>query len=348
MGNDDESLAQLATKVKEEAVQFLLILRIEAARRLVGKDDLRTVDQSTGYGYTLLLATRKFRGLMGSTGGKSQIIEHLHCTATGIGHACTVDERRHHNILHGSKLGQELVELKHEAHVLVAEGRELLLVVHSNVNAAEKHAPTVGTVKRTDNLQQCCLARSTGTYDADNFALIDGKVDVEKATTEVIVPKELEAVKSEVIKVIKKTETVDVEEIAGTSYTEEVEEEKTVTYDDAKELITHFEDKGYVSKSGKIKDTMKEALLNGTLDLPKKFEAARERLESIVKKADNRVPIRDDSKEVIYARAVLAFLLADYEKAEKLAKEAHTEEIVSVIKIDVSQYTAKHRPMPKK
>ena len=127
----------------------------------------------------------------------------------------------------------------------------------------------------------------------------DGKVDVQKATTEVIVPKELEAVKEEVIKVIEQAEKVDVEEIAGTSYTEEVEEEKTVTYDDAKELITHFEDKGYVSKSGKIKDTMKEALLNGTLDLPKKFEAARERLESIVKKADNRVPIRDDSKEVI-------------------------------------------------
>ena len=125
----------------------------------------------------------------------------------------------------------------------------------------------------------------------------DGKVDTTKA--EVIVPKELEPVKEEVIKVITETKKVDVEEIAGKSYTEEVTEEKTVTYDEAQELITHFEQKGYVSKSGKIKDTMKEALLHGTLDLPKKFEAARERLESIVKKADNKLPIRDDSKEVI-------------------------------------------------
>ena len=75
--------------------------------------------------------------------------------------------------------------------------------------------------------------------------------------------------------------------------------EKEVTYDDAQELIKHFEDKGYVSKTGKIKDTMKNALLSGTLDLPKKFEAARERLESVVKKADNKVPVRDASKEVI-------------------------------------------------
>ena len=125
----------------------------------------------------------------------------------------------------------------------------------------------------------------------------EGKVDTTKV--EVVIPKELEVVKDEVIKVIEEEKTVDVEEIAGKSYTEEVTEEKTVTYDDAQELISHFEQKGYVSKSGKIKDTMKEALLHGTLDLPKKFEAARERLESIVKKADNKLPIRDDSKEVI-------------------------------------------------
>ena len=124
-----------------------------------------------------------------------------------------------------------------------------------------------------------------------------GKVDTAKA--EVVLPKELEPVKEQVIKVIEEQKTTTVEEIAGKTYTEEVEEEKTVSYDDAKELMTHFENKGYVSKTGKIKDTMKEALLHGTLDLPKKFEAARERLESIVNKANTSVPIRDDSKEVI-------------------------------------------------
>lgn len=35
-------------------------------------------------------------------------------------------------------------------------------------------------------------------------------------------------------------------------------------------LWQHFEDKGYVTKSGKMKDTMKNALLTGTLDLPEK------------------------------------------------------------------------------
>ena len=63
--------------------------------------------------------------------------------------------------------------------------------------------------------------------------------------------------------------------------------------------MTHFENKGYVSKAGAIKDTMKEALLHGTLDLPKKFEAARERLESIVNKANTKISISDESKDVV-------------------------------------------------
>lgn len=75
--------------------------------------------------------------------------------------------------------------------------------------------------------------------------------------------------------------------------------EKTVTYDEAKELMDHFEEKGYISKSGKMKDTMKEALKNGTLDLPQKLEAARERFETVISKADKGVPIRDASKNVL-------------------------------------------------
>ena len=90
-----------------------------------------------------------------------------------------------------------------------------------------------------------------------------------------------------------------VETITNATYTATTTTEKTVSYDDSKELIEHFEQKGYISKSGKIKDTMKEALLNGTLDLPQKFEAARERFETIIKKADTRPPIRDASKDVM-------------------------------------------------
>lgn len=125
-------------------------------------------------------------------------------------------------------------------------------------------------------------------------------------------PEELETVKDEVMKVIEQAETVSVDTLQGTTYSETIVEEKEVTYDDAQELMQHFEDKGYVSKSGKMKDTMKNALLTGTLDLPKKFEAARERLESVVKKADNKLPIRDASREVIVRLKKQAMLSPEF------------------------------------
>ncbi|MDD4494291.1 MAG: type III deoxyribonuclease, partial [Eubacteriales bacterium] len=63
--------------------------------------------------------------------------------------------------------------------------------------------------------------------------------------------------------------------------------------------MEHFEKKDYITKSGKIKDTMKNALLTGTLDLPSKFEAARDRFEGIINRADSKPPIRDASREVV-------------------------------------------------
>lgn len=92
---------------------------------------------------------------------------------------------------------------------------------------------------------------------------------------------------------------MDAAALTEITYTETITEEKTVTYEEAAELIEHFETKGYVTKSGKMKDTMKNALLNGTLDLPRKFEAARERFESIISRADKAPPIRDASRDVM-------------------------------------------------
>jgi len=91
---------------------------------------------------------------------------------------------------------------------------------------------------------------------------------------------------------------VDPETLAGLSYTETVTEEKEVSYEDAQELLNHFQEKDYLTRTGKIKDTMKNALKNGTLDLPAKYEAARARFESIIANADRKPPLRDASREV--------------------------------------------------
>ncbi|MCM1135794.1 MAG: type III deoxyribonuclease, partial [Clostridium sp.] len=71
-----------------------------------------------------------------------------------------------------------------------------------------------------------------------------------------------------------------------------------LTYDDAQQLMAHFEEKGYITKSGKIKDSMKAAMQEGILDLPPRFESARAQLMTAIRRADTKPPVRDASRDV--------------------------------------------------
>ena len=102
----------------------------------------------------------------------------------------------------------------------------------------------------------------------------------------------------EAVKLGASAAAITPEQVAAITYTETKEVEQTVSYDDAQELLTHFEKKGYVTKSGTIKDTMKAALAAGTLDLPAKFEAAREKFETVISKANTKPIVHDAAKEV--------------------------------------------------
>ena len=106
---------------------------------------------------------------------------------------------------------------------------------------------------------------------------------------------------TEVMRQIKNGATAEqaAEAIVGITSTITTVEEHTVTHEEATELLEHFERKGYITSTGKMKDTMKNALKNGTLDLPKKYEAARERFERIIANADRKPPIRDASRDVL-------------------------------------------------
>lgn len=122
------------------------------------------------------------------------------------------------------------------------------------------------------------------------------------AESQVEIAEELAPILPVVQTVIEQSNTstpLNAETLTGLSYTQTVTEEKNIGYEDASALMNHFEQKGYITKTGKIKDTMKNALLSGTLDLPQKYESARERFESIIKHVDSRPPLRDAAREVV-------------------------------------------------
>lgn len=127
------------------------------------------------------------------------------------------------------------------------------------------------------------------------------KADIAKNKFEI--SQELTPLKTEIEKVLSKTDKVDKinfnsDLLKGAIYTTTVTKEKTVTSEEAEELIKHFKKKDYITEDGKIKDNMKNVLFTGKLDLPKKYEAAREKFEYVILNASTRLPIRDASKEV--------------------------------------------------
>lgn len=160
--------------------------------------------------------------------------------------------------------------------------------------------------KKTVEKQITCVQAQDliSLFEIKGYIDDNGKITetLEQAVTEktVELPPELEPVKEQIVQIIEKSEDIiEPSNIANLTYTETVTEEKEVTYEDAQELMAHFESKGYITGSGKMKDTMKNALKNGTLDLPEKYEAARQRFESIITNADRKPPVRDASRDVV-------------------------------------------------
>lgn len=136
-------------------------------------------------------------------------------------------------------------------------------------------------------LGERCQVLGTNTYDLTPETLED-----------LILPADLAPIKNTIIDMVQESKPIEVEALSGTNYIETIIEEKTMSYDDAQELVTHFEKKGYIDKKGKVKDTMKNALLDGKIDLPEKFRAAQERFESMIKRSTTKPPLSDDSRDI--------------------------------------------------
>jgi type III restriction enzyme len=109
---------------------------------------------------------------------------------------------------------------------------------------------------------------------------------------------ELAPVVEKAVAAAKMGDAVTAEKVAGLAYAETRHAERAMTCADAQELLSHFERKGYVAKTGEIRASMHEALASGTLDLPAKYEASREMLETAISKASACLPVQDSSKEV--------------------------------------------------
>ena len=95
---------------------------------------------------------------------------------------------------------------------------------------------------------------------------------------------------------------LDIDMFVNISYTDEQGQEKTTSTTDARELLDFFRTKNYIETKGKMKDTLKNDLKNGTIDLPKKFERAKDRIVNQIEKADKKVVVMPSFKQVCVKR----------------------------------------------
>ena len=111
-------------------------------------------------------------------------------------------------------------------------------------------------------------------------------------------PQELEAAKTKAVELIAREGDITPATVTQLTVQKTVVVQSALTYDDAQQLMAHFKQNGYVTKSGRIKDSMKAAIQTGTLDLPPHLEGARVQIENMVRRIDTKPPIRDASRDV--------------------------------------------------
>ncbi|MFI3166516.1 MAG: DEAD/DEAH box helicase family protein [Bacillota bacterium] len=112
-------------------------------------------------------------------------------------------------------------------------------------------------------------------------------------------PVEVFIAKESLQKAISENQSVSSEEMIGTQYVEITTQETTITEEESKEIFQHLKEKNYISANGKVKDTMKYDLANGTLDLPKKFEMVRKKIENLAVSANTKPMVRNAQNEVV-------------------------------------------------
>ena len=78
-------------------------------------------------------------------------------------------------------------------------------------------------------------------------------------------------------------------------------------FDASKALWSHLKGQGYINDKGKVQDTLKTALKDGTLALPPEFEAQRLQIVGVLKKLSGKLEVKnaDDRKHIAVRKSVL-------------------------------------------
>jgi type III restriction enzyme len=83
--------------------------------------------------------------------------------------------------------------------------------------------------------------------------------------------------------------------------------EAPLGFEQSKVLWAHLKKQGYIDAKGKVQDSLRVALKNGTLIMPAEFEAQRSQITGVLRKLAGKLEIKnaDDRKQILTRQAVL-------------------------------------------
>ncbi len=96
-------------------------------------------------------------------------------------------------------------------------------------------------------------------------------------------------------------------EFAGIAVVQAAADVQPMGFEASKTLWAHLKAQGYINDKGKVQDTLKTALKDGTLSLPNEFEAQRQQVVAVLKKLSGKLEVKnaDDRKQIAVRKSVL-------------------------------------------
>lgn len=135
-----------------------------------------------------------------------------------------------------------------------------------------------------------------------------GKVNVEKIKNDIEddflnIPTKFENIKSEVENIFINKEigniNINIDTLTGIQYEKITKEEKIITEDESREIFENLKENNYLDNKGQVTVVMKQAIENGELNIPIKFESAKNDINNIILKSSMKLPINNSNKEVV-------------------------------------------------
>src|ERR1039457_1623844 len=176
VGDENDRQAAFAIERPDRPKNLLGRLRVEVARRLVGEQDRRVVDQGAGHRHALLLAAGELVGMVARALGEAEQGQRFAHLAGAAGPLTRVEERQR-DVLGRTRARQQVEALEHEADPKAADARQRGLVQAGDVDPVEEVLAGGGLVETADDVHEGGLSRPRGSNDGDELAALDRQAD---------------------------------------------------------------------------------------------------------------------------------------------------------------------------